>query len=200
MTLVDLPGLTRIPVGDQPGDIEARIREMVLEYIRRPNAVILAVSPANVDLATSDALQLAQIADPEGVRTIGACGLMSYGPTAFVRSTARAWGPVRVPVRRARVPPGLCGCSWHRSRNRRACGPLVVGTGGLCSRMQCRALWGVPKGVRTFSAGGAAGPEGVRYIVVCGTISMLGVLRMRVPARLCGCGCVCRIRRGLCGS
>ncbi|KAG2490563.1 hypothetical protein HYH03_010957 [Edaphochlamys debaryana] len=71
MTLVDLPGLTRVPVGDQPGDIEARIREMALEYIRRPNAIILAVSPANVDLATSDALQLAQVADPEGVRTIG---------------------------------------------------------------------------------------------------------------------------------
>ncbi|GIL71585.1 hypothetical protein Vretimale_710 [Volvox reticuliferus] len=71
MTLVDLPGLTRIPVGDQPGDIEARIREMALDYIRRPNCVILAVSPANVDLATSDALQLAQVADPEGVRTIG---------------------------------------------------------------------------------------------------------------------------------
>ncbi|KXZ51969.1 hypothetical protein GPECTOR_11g91 [Gonium pectorale] len=71
MTLVDLPGLTRIPVGDQPGDIEARIREMALEYIRRPNCIILAVSPANVDLATSDALQLSQVADPEGVRTIG---------------------------------------------------------------------------------------------------------------------------------
>ncbi len=82
MTLVDLPGLTRIPVGDQPGDIEARIREMVLEYIRRPNAIILAVSPANVDLATSDALQLAQIADPEGVRTIGRRGVP--GPAGAV--------------------------------------------------------------------------------------------------------------------
>eukprot|EP00198_Chlamydomonas_reinhardtii_P007892 XP_001697229.1 dynamin-related GTPase [Chlamydomonas reinhardtii] len=71
MTLVDLPGLTRVPVGDQPGDIEQRIREMALEYIRRPNCIILAVSPANVDLATSDALQLSQVADPEGVRTIG---------------------------------------------------------------------------------------------------------------------------------
>lgn len=71
MTLIDLPGLTRIPVGDQPTNIEQRIREMVLEYIRRPHCLVLAVTPANVDLATSDALQLAQVADPEGLRTIG---------------------------------------------------------------------------------------------------------------------------------
>eukprot|EP00201_Polytomella_parva_P000094 CAMPEP_0175040106 /NCGR_PEP_ID=MMETSP0052_2-20121109/1047_1 /TAXON_ID=51329 ORGANISM="Polytomella parva, Strain SAG 63-3" /NCGR_SAMPLE_ID=MMETSP0052_2 /ASSEMBLY_ACC=CAM_ASM_000194 /LENGTH=317 /DNA_ID=CAMNT_0016302217 /DNA_START=536 /DNA_END=1486 /DNA_ORIENTATION=- len=71
MTLVDLPGLTRIPVGDQPQDIESRIRDMVMSHISKPNCIILAVSPANADLATSDALQIAQIADPEGVRTIG---------------------------------------------------------------------------------------------------------------------------------
>lgn len=34
MTLVDLPGITRVPVGDQPSDIEARLRAMILEYIK----------------------------------------------------------------------------------------------------------------------------------------------------------------------
>lgn len=34
MTLVDLPGITRVPVGDQPSDIEARLRGMILEYIK----------------------------------------------------------------------------------------------------------------------------------------------------------------------
>lgn len=63
--------MTRVPVGDQPSDIERRVREMVLQYIRPPGALILAVSPANADLANSDALQLAQVADPEGARTIG---------------------------------------------------------------------------------------------------------------------------------
>ena len=47
MTLVDLPGITRVPVGDQPNDIERQVREMVLEYIRAPTCVILAVTPAN---------------------------------------------------------------------------------------------------------------------------------------------------------
>jgi hypothetical protein len=71
MTLVDLPGITKVPVGDQPSNIEHRIREMVLEYIRQPTTIVLAVSPANADLANSDALQLAQMVDPEGMRTIG---------------------------------------------------------------------------------------------------------------------------------
>ena len=71
MTLVDLPGITRVPVGNQPKDIEDRIRKMILEYIKHPSCVILAVSPANVDLANSDALTLAKQVDPEGSRTIG---------------------------------------------------------------------------------------------------------------------------------
>ena len=71
MTLVDLPGIAKVPVGDQPSDIEARIRNMVLEYIRHPTCVILAVSAANHDLVNSDAIELARSVDPEGLRTIG---------------------------------------------------------------------------------------------------------------------------------
>lgn len=71
MTLVDLPGIAKVPVGDQPSDIEKRIRKMVLEYIRHPTCVILAVSAANADLVNSDALELARAADPEGRRTVG---------------------------------------------------------------------------------------------------------------------------------
>ncbi|KAM1223871.1 hypothetical protein ACFX2G_043805 [Malus domestica] len=71
MTLVDLPGITKVPVGDQPRDIEAMIRKMIMDYITQQNCIILAVSPANSDLATSDALQMAREADPNGFRTIG---------------------------------------------------------------------------------------------------------------------------------
>lgn len=71
MTLVDLPGVTKVPVGDQPTDIEERIRKMIMAHIRRENCIILAVTPANSDLATSDALQMAREADPTGSRTIG---------------------------------------------------------------------------------------------------------------------------------
>ncbi|KAE8135263.1 ATP synthase alpha/beta family, nucleotide-binding domain-containing protein [Aspergillus pseudotamarii] len=71
LTLVDLPGLTKVPVGDQPKDIEKQIRDMVLKYISKPNAIILAVTAANQDLANSDGLKLAREVDPEGQRTIG---------------------------------------------------------------------------------------------------------------------------------
>lgn len=71
LTLVDLPGLTKVPVGDQPKDIEKQIRDMILKYITRPNAIILAVTSGNTDLANSDGLKLAREVDPEGNRTIG---------------------------------------------------------------------------------------------------------------------------------
>ena len=71
LTLVDLPGLTKVPVGDQPRDIERQIRDMVMKYIQKSNAIILAVTAANVDLANSDGLKLAREVDPEGQRTIG---------------------------------------------------------------------------------------------------------------------------------
>ena len=66
LTLVDLPGLTKVPIGDQPKDIEKQIRDMILKYITKPNAIILAVTAANTDLANSDGLKLAREVDPEG--------------------------------------------------------------------------------------------------------------------------------------
>lgn len=71
LTLVDLPGLTKVAVGDQDKNISHLIKEMVMSFIIKPTAIILAVSPANVDLANSDALNLAREVDPLGNRTIG---------------------------------------------------------------------------------------------------------------------------------
>ncbi|XP_074524184.1 dynamin 3a isoform X2 [Halichoeres trimaculatus] len=71
LTLVDLPGITKVPVGDQPSDIEYQIRDMIMQFICKENCLILAVTPANMDLANSDALKLAKDVDPQGLRTIG---------------------------------------------------------------------------------------------------------------------------------
>ncbi|XP_028258941.1 dynamin 3a isoform X3 [Parambassis ranga] len=71
LTLVDLPGITKVPVGDQPADIEYQIRDMIMQYICKENCLILAVTPANTDLANSDALKLAKDVDPQGLRTVG---------------------------------------------------------------------------------------------------------------------------------
>ena len=71
LTLVDLPGMTRVAIGDQPQDIGAQIERLCLKYVQNPKAIILAVTSAGTDLANSDALQLAQQVDPHGDRTVG---------------------------------------------------------------------------------------------------------------------------------
>ncbi|XP_046986390.1 LOW QUALITY PROTEIN: dynamin [Schistocerca americana] len=71
ITLIDLPGLTKVPVGDQPADIENQIKDMLMQFITKETCLILAVTPANTDLATSDALQISKSVDPDGIRTIG---------------------------------------------------------------------------------------------------------------------------------
>lgn len=71
LTLVDLPGLVKNALPGQPADIDVQIKKCVYEYIQKPNAVILAVSAANADLATSDALQAAINCDPKGDRSVG---------------------------------------------------------------------------------------------------------------------------------
>ncbi|XP_023123695.2 dynamin-1-like protein isoform X1 [Amphiprion ocellaris] len=70
LTLVDLPGITKVPVGDQPKDIEIQIRELILKYISNPNSIILAVTAANTDMATSEALKVAREVDLDGRRTL----------------------------------------------------------------------------------------------------------------------------------
>ncbi|KAI0379705.1 Dynamin central region-domain-containing protein [Hypomontagnella monticulosa] len=86
LTLVDLPGLTKVPIGDQPADIEKQTRTLISEYIAKPNSIILAVSPANVDIVNSEALKLARHVDPLGRRTIGVLtkvDLMDHGTNAL---------------------------------------------------------------------------------------------------------------------
>ncbi|XP_014291655.1 dynamin-1-like protein isoform X2 [Halyomorpha halys] len=70
LTLVDLPGITKVPVGDQPEDIEHQIKQIVHQYISNPNSVILAVVTANTDMATSESLKIAKDVDPDGRRTL----------------------------------------------------------------------------------------------------------------------------------
>ena len=85
LTLIDLPGIVTTAIGDQPKDIERQIKEMVLNFIRPENTIILAVTPANADLANSVALKAARSVDPEFNRTIGVLtklDLMDQGTNA----------------------------------------------------------------------------------------------------------------------
>ncbi|KAH0488116.1 MAG: LOW QUALITY PROTEIN: hypothetical protein KVP17_002434 [Porospora cf. gigantea B] len=73
LTIIDLPGITRVPLKDtdQNEDIETLTRNMAFRYANDPRTIVLAVIPANQDISTSDALQLARSVDHKGVRTIG---------------------------------------------------------------------------------------------------------------------------------
>uniref|UniRef100_A0A2K5VLE8 MX dynamin like GTPase 1 n=1 Tax=Macaca fascicularis TaxID=9541 RepID=A0A2K5VLE8_MACFA len=71
LTLIDLPGITRVAVGNQPPDIGYKIKALIRKYIQRQETINLVVVPSNVDIATTEALSMAQEVDPEGDRTIG---------------------------------------------------------------------------------------------------------------------------------
>ncbi|XP_036059753.1 interferon-induced GTP-binding protein Mx1-like [Onychomys torridus] len=71
LTLIDLPGITRVAVGNQPADIGCQIKRLIKTYIQKQETINLVVVPSNVDIATTEALSMAQEVDPEGDRTIG---------------------------------------------------------------------------------------------------------------------------------
>ena len=71
LTLVDLPGLTKVATEGQDPAIVQQIHDMVYNFIKVNTALILAVTPANQDLANSDSLRIAREVDPTGDRTVG---------------------------------------------------------------------------------------------------------------------------------
>ena len=71
LTLVDLPGLVKVPIAGQPDNIDSIVKKIVLDFISNPNAIILAISPANIDIANSDSLKIAREVDPYFTRTLG---------------------------------------------------------------------------------------------------------------------------------
>ncbi|GMI73644.1 DYNAMIN-like 1B [Hibiscus trionum] len=85
LTLIDLPGLTKVAIDGQSETIVQDIENMVRSFIEKPNCIILAISPANQDLATSDAIKIAREVDPKGDRTFGVLtkiDLMDQGTNA----------------------------------------------------------------------------------------------------------------------
>ncbi|KAI8114157.1 hypothetical protein M9434_002283 [Picochlorum sp. BPE23] len=71
LSMVDMPGITKVAIDGQPKSIVQELESMARDYVKHENVIILAVTPANADLATSDALRLAREVDPTGERTIG---------------------------------------------------------------------------------------------------------------------------------
>ncbi|XP_022057318.1 interferon-induced GTP-binding protein Mx [Acanthochromis polyacanthus] len=71
LTLIDLPGIARVAVKGQPENIGDQIKRLIEKFIKRQETISLVVVPCNVDIATTEALKMAQQVDPDGERTLG---------------------------------------------------------------------------------------------------------------------------------
>ncbi|XP_016135219.1 interferon-induced GTP-binding protein Mx-like [Sinocyclocheilus grahami] len=70
LTLIDLPGIARVPLKGQPEDIGEQIKSLIIKFIAKQETINLVVVPCNTDIATTEALKMAQEVDPKGIRTV----------------------------------------------------------------------------------------------------------------------------------
>ena len=74
LTLVDLPGITRVALNDQAGGDGRKLEKMILDmckkYMAPEQSILLNVVSAMVDFSTSASLQLSRELDPTGDRTM----------------------------------------------------------------------------------------------------------------------------------
>ncbi|XP_041811158.1 interferon-induced GTP-binding protein Mx [Chelmon rostratus] len=71
LTLIDLPGIARVAVKGQPENIGEQIKSLIQRFITKQETISLVVVPCNVDIATTEALKMAQEVDPDGERSLG---------------------------------------------------------------------------------------------------------------------------------
>lgn len=84
LTVVDLPGISRNPIADQPKDIHNQTTNLIRHFIQQEGTIILCVFPANVDVATVESFTLAREVDPSGLRTIGVITKSDLSPNPDV--------------------------------------------------------------------------------------------------------------------
>uniref|UniRef100_A0A803L4B5 Uncharacterized protein n=1 Tax=Chenopodium quinoa TaxID=63459 RepID=A0A803L4B5_CHEQI len=70
LTMVDLPGITRVPVHGQPENIYEQIRDIIMEYITPEESIVLNVLSATVDFSTCESIMMSQSVDKTGQRTL----------------------------------------------------------------------------------------------------------------------------------
>ena len=72
LTVIDVPGIfKKTTQGVTTRDDMVMVRSMVQNYMNNPRSAILAVIPANVDVATQEILEMAEECDKKGHRTLG---------------------------------------------------------------------------------------------------------------------------------
>ncbi|KAH9314974.1 hypothetical protein KI387_023601, partial [Taxus chinensis] len=70
LTMVDLPGITWVPVHGQPQDIYDQISQVIKQYITPKESIIMNVLSASVDFPTCESIRMSQLVDEKGERTL----------------------------------------------------------------------------------------------------------------------------------
>lgn len=99
LTFIDLPGITKLPVGDQPEDIDEQIQRLIMNYVQQSNSIILAVVTANTDPSTSESLKIARQIDPEGARTVAVVTKLDLIDKGTSEDTLELLNGQKIPVK-----------------------------------------------------------------------------------------------------
>ncbi|KAI3496992.1 hypothetical protein L1887_39372 [Cichorium endivia] len=84
LTMIDLPGIARVAVGDQPENIYQQITDMIMEYIKPEESIILNVLAANVDFATCESICMSRRVDTSGQRTLAVVTKSDLSPDGLL--------------------------------------------------------------------------------------------------------------------
>ncbi|TYG35741.1 hypothetical protein ES288_D13G006800v1 [Gossypium darwinii] len=84
LTMVDLPGITRVPVHGQPNNIYEQIRDIIMQYITPKESIILNVLSATVDFSTCESIRMSQQVDKNGERTLAVVTKVDRAPEGLV--------------------------------------------------------------------------------------------------------------------
>ncbi|XP_020582157.1 dynamin-related protein 4C-like [Phalaenopsis equestris] len=88
LTMVDLPGITRVPVHGQPENIYEQIASIIMQYIKPAESIILNVLSASVDFPTCESIRMSQQVDGKGERTLAVVTKADKSPEGLLEKVA----------------------------------------------------------------------------------------------------------------
>ncbi|KAG2317145.1 hypothetical protein Bca52824_020267 [Brassica carinata] len=83
--MVDLPGITRVPVKGQPENIYEQISGMIMKYIKPQESIILNVLSATVDFTTCESIRMSRQVDKTGERTLAVVTKADMAPEGLLQ-------------------------------------------------------------------------------------------------------------------
>ncbi|ONI20906.1 hypothetical protein PRUPE_2G040000 [Prunus persica] len=84
LTMVDLPGITRVPVHGQPENINDQIKDMIMKYIKPDESIILNVLSASTDFSTCESISMSRSVDKTGERTLAVVTKVDMAPEGLL--------------------------------------------------------------------------------------------------------------------